>query len=290
MAEKNKACVIGSPIEHSLSPVIHNAAYDHLKLNWFYDRHEVDETNFNEGVEELIQQDYVAFNVTMPGKEAAHNYCDITYGGASRLYSVNTIVVKNGKTHGYSTDGDGFVNFLKDENIDLSSNHFVIIGSGGAARSICDALFENGARISICARNLEKANEIIDTIKNAERDITNPHSSINAYELKNADELISNADVLINATPIGMHIDKEIEFDSPINLELLNSDQIVIDTIYSPLETPLLNKAKSLGCPVYNGIYMLLYQAALSFELMTGQKAPINIMRKALLEEINNRF
>jgi shikimate dehydrogenase len=296
--EKIKACVIGSPILHSLSPVIHNAAYNELNINWNYDRQEVTVSNFTQRIAELLEVGYIAFNVTMPCKEAAHNFCDYTFGSAHRLNSVNTIIVKEGKTYGHSTDGDGFVNFLNDENIDFAKKSIVIIGSGGAARSISDALYEHGSQLTLCARNVDSAKSICEGIRSSVREKTHGSSSINYCELSEANDTISQSNIIINATPIGMQGTSyqstnktgPIESESFLfDLALLNKDQIVIDTIYSPLETSLLNRAKSLGCPAYNGINMLLYQAALSFELMTGEKAPINVMQAALMQEIKNR-
>ena len=114
MTNKLKACVVGTPIEHSLSPIIHNAAYVHMNLNWEYSREEVSIADFDKRIAGLMSDGYVGFNITMPCKEAAYRFCDFVNGSAKRLKSVNTIVLRGGITHGYSTDGDGFVNFFID--------------------------------------------------------------------------------------------------------------------------------------------------------------------------------
>ena len=285
---KVKACVLGKPIEHSLSPLIHNAAYSSVGIDGSYSKVEADTEMFAQTISALIDDGYNGFNVTMPCKAAAFDFCDEIHGSAKRLRSVNTIVIKDSITHGYSTDGDGFVNFMINEQIGIAKKKITVIGSGGAASTICDALYSYGANIKILARNLTSAKKISDEIQNFYP--LNPKgSTIQFTELKDGDDVLSNSDIIINATPVGMLKSTGEKTQAPFDLNLLNTEQVVIDTIYFPFLTPLLEKAKSLDCLFYNGIYMLLYQAALSFELMTGLTAPINDMKLALISEVDLR-
>ena len=240
MSDITKTCVIGSPVEHSLSPFIHNAGYKELNLNWKYSREEVDKSNFVQRIGDLISQGYVGFNITMPCKVEAFKFCNIVDGSAKRLKSVNTIVLRGGLTHGYSTDGEGFINFLKDENIDFVGKKISIIGSGGASSLICDSLYHHGSHITICARNEIAANSICENVLSFNIEVDKNISSIISIALDDAGQVIADSDIIINATPVGMKTNKDEINVAPFNIELLNNSQIVIDTIYHPLETYLL--------------------------------------------------
>lgn len=277
--------MLGFPVAQSLSPKMHNAAYETLGLDWEYEKHEANTTTFNDVITRFIAQGYSGFNITMPCKESAFEFCDETHGAASRLHSVNTIIVEGSKTHGYSTDGQGFINFLEEEYIEIKNKNVVVLGSGGASRAICDALYDNGASVILCARNEAASQEICSTISSVQRS-ADLSPSITFKKFDNRHQIIRDCDIIINATPIGM---QGVSNDVPFEIASLREKHIVIDTIYHPLHTELFNAAKALGCQAYNGISMLLHQGALSFELMTGEKAPLDSMRKALMDEIERR-
>ena len=284
----NQAGVIGNPVSHSLSPVMHNAAYKHLGLDWKYEAIELKEPNVGEQIINLFDQGVKGLNVTMPYKEIAFDISQ-PHGQAARLGTVNTLIkAQDGSIHGHSTDGQGFINFLQSEDIELKGKTVLVIGAGGASKSICDALEKARANVFVTARKLEASMVIVKTI--VARRIQNQldsHGSIDVLEFSQRHDFLDSCDIVVNATPVGMTINGKNSSDMPINIDKLKSNHVLVDTIYHPVQTALVKAAEDKGAKAFNGIGMLVHQGALAFNLITGEQAPIEVMAQAIISKLN---
>ncbi|HMS24551.1 MAG TPA: shikimate dehydrogenase [Acidimicrobiia bacterium] len=282
-----KAGVIGHPVAHSLSPVMHNAAYEHLGLDWNYQAIDIEPGDVVTRVNELFANGYGGLNVTMPHKDVAYTM-STAHGAASRLCTVNTLVSDSqGSIHGYSTDGDGFVASMKENKIDVIGKRILVIGAGGASRSICDALVHAGAQVFVTARKLDQALDLVEVVMAS---TTNSEmlsrGSIDIVEFSQRSDAACECDIVVNATPVGMTRDGSPDMSVPIDVSGFSGEEVVVDTVYYPIETELLRLAKEQGCRTVNGLGMLIHQGALSFTLMTEQAAPIDVMRKAIHDHL----
>lgn len=279
--------VVGHPVAHSLSPIMHNAAYKHLGLDWNYEAIDLEPANAREGISDIFNQGCGGLNVTMPHKYLAFKI-SIAHGAANRLESVNTLIADDkGSLHGYSTDGDGIVNFLSSQNIDSDGMRILVIGAGGAARAICDSLVQVNANVLVTARKLDQSLNIVEAVM-AHQTIgkSRIQGTLDIVDWSVRNNYIQECDLVINATPVGMTKEKKRDTSTPIDTSKLASNQIVLDTIYHPIETELLTQASEIGCKTFNGIGMLIHQGALAFNIMTGEKAPLEIMEKAIREHL----
>lgn len=272
------AAVIGDPVRHSLSPTIHNAGFDALDLDWRYVALEVADGGGARAVGAMRTLGLGGLSVTMPHKDAVAAASDRTTAAVDALGAANTVFWSDGRLVADNTDGDGFVAALAAETgVDFGGLHVVVLGAGGAARAIIDALGRAGAdRISVLNRSPERgalAAAVHPCAHLAERSV------------------VRRADVVVNATSVGMGArpDDHSQAVLPIDPDLLVADQLVADIVYQPLETPLLAAAASVGCTTVGGVGMLLHQAVLQFERWTGTEAPIAPMRAALLAAIASR-
>jgi len=261
-------CLIGDPIEHSLSPLIHNAGYQALGIDYVYVPFQV--KDIKPAIDGIRKLGIRGASITLPHKTSAIKYIDKFDHTAEAIGAVNTIVNDEGVLTGYNTDGDGALKALE-EVTRLSGKKAVLIGSGGAASAIALGLKDNGAKLVILNRTEDKARKLAKKV-NAE----------GSGSLKKLAE-ISSADILINATSVGMSpkINQSI-----IPKELLHNRLTVFDIVYNPKETRLLVEARERGCAVVYGYKMLLYQAALQFELFTGLKAPLKAMESVLTQAL----
>ena len=260
------AGVIGDPVRHSRSPAIFNAAFAAAGLDWVYAAFPVAAGRGAEAVRSMPLLDLAGLNVTMPHKADAATACDVLTDGARALGVVNTCVLRSdGTVLGDSTDGDGFLRALADEDVDPHDATTLILGAGGAARSIARALGGAGAFITVAARNPAAAAAAAAFAPDGR-----------AVALDAVDGLISQFDLVVNATPIGMHGEMP-----PFDVRALRADAFVFDTVYVPDPTPLVEAARHVGRRSANGLGMLVHQAALAFRLMTGVEAPIDVMRAA---------
>lgn len=270
--------LIGYPIDYTLSPGMHNAAFKELNLNFVYLPFKVKPEYFNLAINGLLALDIVGVNVTIPYKESVLKYLDDLSPEAGMIGAVNTICVQNGKLLGDNTDGKGFVASLKKElKVDSAGKKIFMLGAGGAARAIGFSLADLGIKtMTITDAEMLKAEGLASNIKEHF-----PELWLDTVGLKDEgfEGYIRDSDILINATPCGMHEDDPLL----INPDWLSCSQVVYDIIYNPAQTPLLKAAKEKGCLTQNGLGMLVHQGALSFELWTGQKAPVKIMRQTCL-------
>ncbi|MBA2327472.1 MAG: shikimate dehydrogenase [Actinobacteria bacterium] len=258
--------VVGDPVAHSRSPAMQNAAFAALGLDWVFVAFPAPEGHGRAAVRAVLDLGIAGLNVTMPHKADAAAACDDLSTEAERLGAVNTVVADPDAVRlaGHNTDGEGFLRALADEGIDPTGRRCLVLGAGGAARAIALALGGVGASVTVAARRLDAARAAA-TLADG-----------NAVELANV--VVDECDVLVNATPLGMHGEPP-----PIDATRLRSGQFVYDTVY-PAETPLLVAARQQGVACAGGMGMLVHQGALSFRLWTGSDAPLDVMRAAALD------
>jgi shikimate dehydrogenase len=268
IASTKICCLIGDPVEHSLSPLIHNAAYKALGINYSYVTLQVKDVE--QAIETIRAQGIRGASVTTPHKVSVLKYLDRLDPPAQAIGAVNTIVNDNGVLTGYNTDGDAALKALE-EVTDLGGKRVVLIGSGGAALAIAAALKENNVNLVILNRTESKARQLAKKV-NAE-----DYGSLERLSL------VASADILINATTVGIASATE---ETIISREFLHDHLTVFDIVYNPRETRLLREARARGCAVVYGYRMLLYQAAQQFELFTGHPAPLRVMESALVQAL----
>src|SRR5581483_4283509 len=265
--------VIGDPVSHSLSPALHNSAFEALRLDWVYVAFPVPRGRGADAVAAIPALGLVGFNVTMPHKEDVAAACDELTPDAAALRSVNTVVARpGGRTLGDSTDGPGFLDALADEDVAVAGQPVLVLGAGGAARAVVLALGRAGATVTVAARRPEAAESAAALAPGAR-----------ATPLVAADP--SGFSVVVNATPLGMAGGDAL----PLDPEALHPGQAVVDLVYHPADTPLLTSARRQGAVAVNGLGMLLHQAARSFTLWTGRPAPVDAMRAAVTTALAGR-
>ncbi|MBU4560839.1 shikimate dehydrogenase [bacterium] len=274
--------LIGYPIGHTLSPAMHNRAFEYLDLNYLYLPFPVKESNLKEALRALPALSVVGVNVTLPYKERVLEYLDEVSEEAELTQAVNTILVKDSRLIGYNTDGKGFVTSLKKgAEFNPRDKKVVIIGAGGASRAVSIGLAKEGVeKITLIDIVFNKAQSLASHIaKNISK------VEVAAVKEEGLGKEVREADILINATPLGMKPDDSL----PIDPKLLHPNLLVYDLIYNPSKTKLLSEAERIGAKTLNGIGMLLYQGALAFTIWTGREAPIEVMARALKEELKTQ-
>lgn len=243
---KNSYGVIGNPIEHSLSPVIHNGLSDENN----YVKILLEPNKFDNSIP-LLKERLKGFNCTIPYKQQIIKHIDVLDDTAMLYGAVNTVKVKENKLYGYNTDGYGFLKAIQFMNINLNNSKVLLIGAGGVARIIAYETVKANCELDIFARNKYRANLLK---KDIEKIFTN--SQINII-----DNLKDNYDLIVNATPVGMY--PNINY-MPIDENTIKNSKCVFDTIYNPIETKMLKVAINNGIKYSNGLYMLVYQAVYS--------------------------
>jgi shikimate dehydrogenase len=260
--------LIGDPVAHSRSPAILNAAFEAAGLNWVYVAFPVPRGSGAEAVRAARALGLAGLTVTMPHKEDAAQACDELSPDASALGAANVVTVTaDRRLVGSSTDGEGFVRAVRDEGFDPTGVDVLVAGAGGAARAIVLALGNTGARVTVAARRLDAAQAAAGLVPGGQA-VTLGDVEPGPYVL------------VVNATPLGMHGEP-----GPVRVEDLNPGQLVVDTVYHPMETPFLASARARGIHAVNGLGMLVHQAALAFESWTGVDAPVAVMREAASRE-----
>lgn len=276
--------VIGDPISHSLSPIMHNSALAHLKLPYLYMPFQVKPKALKSFFRSLKKRNISGLNVTIPHKQAVIPCMTKLSKEARLIGAVNTVVIGPIgpigpiKLKGYNTDCLGYLESLKKEaKFSIKGKRVILLGAGGAARAIGVGLGLQKAECVLIADIIPKL--AFDLMSELRKKF--PKTIFGACTLKTMDiDYWSTVDLLINATPMGMKGKKLL----PLPLNKLPKKTLVSDIVYTPLNTPLLKKAKRLGLKTHAGWGMFLYQGVLAFELFTGRRAPVKVMRKALLE------
>jgi shikimate dehydrogenase len=279
------AGIIGDPVRHSLSPALHNAAFAATGLDWVYLAFRVPTGSVGAALAGMRALGIEGLSVTMPHKAEAVGAVDRLSPTAARLESLNTVLRQGGELLGESTDGEGFLTAVrKDEGWDPAGRQCVILGAGGAARALALALGDAGAaQVVVVGRRREMAEETAALAGPAGRPATEP-----------AADVIAPADLLVNATPVGMRrvvsldrspIDDSLPFD--LDPSRIGPGQLVVDLIYAPAVTPLLRAARQRRARTANGLGMLIHQAALQFRLWTGEDPPLEVMSAAAMEALS---
>ncbi|MSR65665.1 MAG: shikimate dehydrogenase [Verrucomicrobiae bacterium] len=263
--------VFGDPIKHSASPQMHNAAFAHLKMNWCYLPFNVNPANLDAALRGVREMNFVGVNLTVPHKILALAIVDTVDPLAKQLGAINTVVVaKDRKLIGNNTDGYGLVKALQEEfHLKPKGKRVTILGAGGAGRAATiQCAIEGVAELYLVNRTVSKAEELAQELRH---DFPNVNVTIGIPQA-------TKIDLLINATSLGLRPGDP----SPIAREELTKFARVYDMIYRPPETKLLRDARRAGCKTANGLSMLLHQGARAFEIWTGRKAPVEVMRKTL--------
>ncbi len=277
---KTKICgLIGDPVEHTMSPVMHNTAYEKLGLDYIYIPFRVAPEQLGQAVDGLRALNVRGFNVTIPHKVSIIPMLDGLDPLAEKIGAVNTVVNTDGELRGYNTDAEGFMRALLNKGVEPGGKNIVVLGAGGAARAVTYKLAERETSLTILNRRqeLDWAEDIAELIK---EDFGKPVRVLELGE-ENLAEALRDANILINATSVGMSPNDN---QSPVPAGLLKEGLAVFDVVYNPVVTRLLGEAKAAGAQIISGVDMLVWQGALAFEKWTGQEAPLDLMRKVALK------
>ena len=273
--------VIGDPIEHTMSPVMQNAAFRNKRVDYLYLPCRVKSEELGRAVDGMRALNIRGLNVTIPHKVAVIQFLDELDYLAGMIGAVNTIVNDNGVLKGYNTDASGFLQTLLEEGIDPEGKNVVILGAGGASRAISFILAERGANLVILNRPLE-----LDWAEELAGNISQIFTSeVEALELneKNLAKVLAEPDILVNATSVGMTPDTN---ETPVPRNLFKPDLVVFDIVYNPIKTRLLREAEEAGAKTVSGVDMLAWQGALAFEKWTGLKAPLELMKAEVIKAL----
>jgi len=271
---KTKVCgVIGDPIEHTMSPVMHNAAFKKFGLDYVYVPFRVRQEELGKAIEGMKALNIRGLNVTIPHKVAVIPFLDELDPLADKIGAVNTIVNDEGVLKGYNTDATGFLQALLERGFEPKGKNVVILGAGGASRAISFILAERGSSLVILNRTLDKAKICANRIS----EIFQSETTALKLNRGNLEAAISEADILVNATSVGMSPNIN---ETPVASNLLKPGLVVFDIVYNPIKTRLQREAEAIGATIINGLDMLVWQGALVFEKWTGQKAPVDLMRQ----------
>ncbi len=277
---KTKVCaIIGDPVGHSLSPVMHNAAFKELGLNIIYVAFPVKADKLKDAILGAKSLGLLGLNVTMPHKNAVIQYLDETDSTAKAMGAVNTILNERGKLFGYNTDGKGAMIALQENRADPEEKKMLLLGAGGAAKAIAFQAAQETDELVILNRTEEKAKQLANLLQKTFGTKVKGRT-LSAEVLKKE---LETTDILVNATSVGMSPEVDA---SPVPSDLLHSGLCVMDIVYNPLETKLMNDAKVVGAKVVSGLEMLLYQGAVAFEIWTNCPAPVDVMKKAALDKL----
>ena len=273
------AAVVANPIKHSISPFIHNSAFEATNTNGVYLAWEVDATELAETVANIRRYQMFGINLSMPYKEQVIPYLDQLSAEACLIGAVNTVVNREGTLIGYNTDGKGFFKSLP--SFKISRKRLVLLGAGGAAKAIlAQAILDGVSQIAVFVRSssMEKTRPYLEKIQNA------TGFRVDLFALEDVQDLqdsITKADLLVNATSVGMDGSSQ-----PIPTSIVLPEKLLVaDVIYQPFETPFLKWAKNQGNQSINGLGMLLYQAAEAFELWTGKEMPTDQIWESLKQK-----
>lgn len=271
-------CLIGKPVKHSLSPIIHNVALNDFNLNYVYVAFEIKENQLKNVIKGIKALGIRGANVTTPYKVEVIKHLDELSEDVKEIGAVNTILNRNGILRGYNTDGIGALRALE-KFTELDDKKVILLGAGGAAKAIAVTISKKISEITILNRTERKAVEIVLKLK--EKDFNAKSLKLNSKNLENE---IKSSHILINATSVGMNSSKSL-----VPKRLLKPDLVVFDIVYSPLETRLLKDAREKGCITVDGLWMLVYQGAESFKIWTGFYPNVQLMRDAALKMVGKR-
>jgi len=278
LSGKTRLCgIIGDPIEHTMSPVMHNAAFKKLGLDYVYVPFRVKQEELGGAIEGMKALNITGLNVTIPHKVAVIQFLDELDYLADKIGAINTVVNDGGVLKGYNTDATGFLQSLLDRGIEPEGKRVVVLGAGGASRAISFILAERGSSLVILNRTLDKAKICADRIS----EVSQREATALKLDKENLAAAISEADILINTTSVGMSPNVN---ETPVASDLLRPDLVIFDIVYNPIKTRLYREAEVAGAVTISGLDMLVWQGALAFEKWTGLKAPVEIMKEKVIK------
>lgn len=275
--------VFGDPVEHSLSPVMHNAAYKALGMDCEYHKFRVTLDDLEGAIKGARAMGFGGLNLTIPLKEKALGIVEPDTM-AQAIGAVNTIEFSGDTIAGitgivgHNTDGIGAVKALAASGVDIPGSRVLILGAGGAARAVAYQLAKDGARVTIANRTLGKAQELAGNVRSV--------GNANGTGLEELPKLTADADIIINTTSVGMHPDTDRTL---VTADMMHTGQVIFDIVYSPLETRLLREAKKAGAITIDGIKMLVLQGAESFRIWTGIEPPVDVMEQAVRDVLGRK-
>jgi shikimate dehydrogenase len=273
--------IIGDPIAHTMSPAMHNAAFREMGLDYMFVAFKVKSEDLQPAVGGVKALDMRGLCVTIPHKVAVIPFLDEIDPLANHIGAVNTIVNQNGFLKGYNTDASGFLEALLARGVDPAGKKAVVLGAGGASRAICFILAERKTDLVVLNRasGLGRAATLASRISQLSK------QKVKVLELNetNLRSEIRNADILVNATSVGMNPSAG---ETPVPGELLKPGLVVYDIVYNPLQTRLLSEAEEAGAATIGGLEMLVWQGVSAFELWTGLKPPADVMRRAARQSL----
>jgi shikimate dehydrogenase len=266
--------IIGDPVAHSLSPVMHNATFEKLGMDAVYLAFRVSKGELEDAIKGAKSLGIAGLNVTIPLKEKALSFVNAEEV-AKKIGAINTIDFSSGTPVGYNTDGIGSLRVLKETVGEIKGKNVLILGAGGAAKAISFYLDTEGAKVTIANRTKERAAQLTSKLSNAD---------FSGFGIK-LEKRIEASDILINATSVGMHPNEDATL---VSADMMHPDLVVFDIVYNPMETKLLREAKRAGVKkVVDGVKMLVYQGAASFKIWTKREPPIEEMEKAVRAALN---
>jgi len=275
--------VFGDPVEHSLSPVMHNAAYKALGMDCEYHKFRVTPDDLEGAIKGARAMGFGGLNLTIPLKEKALEIVEPD-PMAQAIGAVNTIEFSDDTITGitgivgHNTDGIGAVKALAASGVDIPGSRVLILGAGGAARAVAYQLAKDGARVIIANRTIGKAQELAGNVRSV--------GNANGTGLEELPKLTADADIIINTTSVGMHPDTDRTL---VTADMMHTGQVIFDIVYSPLETRLLREAKKAGAITIDGIKMLVLQGAESFRIWTGIEPPVGVMEQAVRDVLGRK-
>jgi shikimate dehydrogenase len=277
-SERALVGLIGWPVEHSISPSMHNAAFREMGIDWHYQLLPTPAEQLESTLAGLEEEGYRGVNVTVPHKQAVIPYLDRVADAVRGIGAVNTIVVSRGELVGHNTDGDGFLQALQEEGLEPQGKRALVLGAGGAARAVVYSLAQAGCSVTLHNRTAERAQVLAAQMRDL--GVGAPVTAVDRIgEITDTDGGLSRLDLLVNATALGM---------SPATSRSpwpegrpIPRHWAVFDLVYNPKETRLLAQARSSGAQAIGGSGMLVHQGALALELWTGQTPPVDVMRRA---------
>jgi shikimate dehydrogenase len=269
--------IIGNPVTHSLSPLMHNAAFRSLGLDWEYVPLPVQSHRVNDALKGLIALGFRGANVTVPHKERVIPFLSQSSQDAAAIGAVNTLVVDDDRLLGFNTDWTGFLNHASESGFDVSGTKALVLGSGGSARAVVYALCSRGAEVTIYSRNSQTAEAIA---RDVSKRFGNYH--IKFAPLEHLQQLAGAPDLVVNTTPVGMHPHVDL-CPWPAGIPFPQC-RLAYDLVYDPKRTRFMELAETSGAEAVNGLGMLVHQAAAAFKIWTGVEPPIDVMKKAVTQ------
>ncbi len=274
--------LIGNPVEHSISPLIHNSAFRKSNLDYVYVAHKVAEEHIEEATNGIKALEIEGVNVTIPHKTTVIRHIDSIQETANKIGAVNTIKREGKQLKGFNTDGIGVLKSLKKEVGEIGDAKILLLGAGGAARAIGFTLADEGANLTISNRTDKKSEKLASEIRKK----TSSEIKHIPQKKKELEKEIQNSEIIINSTSVGMFPNEK---ETLIESESLHENLTVMDIVYNPPKTQLLKEAEKAGAKTISGLGMLVNQGAASFEIWTGKDAPVNAMWEAAEEALKER-